>query len=266
LSNSHWAKFHRLWAQYTPPLRPNGEVAGAVRDALAGHDERVLLLGVTPELADAGRDVTALDSSELMIGGVWPGDGPHRRAVKGNWLSMPFDFAAASFSAAIGDGCLSSLSFPEGHQQLYGQLARVLRPGGRLVLRLFKVPDRTETLPAVLKAARDGTIRNFHAFKWRLAMALTAASGDPNIAVELILATFEREFPDRRKLAAMTGWPLEQIDTIEVYRGSSEVYSFTTFEQIRQTMPSTFTNLRLQDIGSYELAERCPLLIMDRRS
>ncbi len=264
MGNSHWENFHRRWAQYTPPLRPNDEVVGAVAGAIAGHDERVLLLGVTPELANAGRDVTALDSSELMIAAVWPGDGPHRRAVKGNWLAMPFPVAA--FTAAIGDGCLSALTCPEGQQQLYAQLARVLQPGGRLVLRLFKAPDRAETLPTVLKAVRDGAIRNFHAFKWRLAMALTAAAGDPNIPVALILATFEREFPDRPKLAATTGWPLEQIDTIDVYRGSREVYSFMTFEQIRQTMPPSFTNPRLQDVGSYELAERCPLLIMDRTS
>ncbi len=263
MSDSHWAKFHSRWAHYTPPLRPDRDVANAVRAAIAGHDESVLLLGVTPELADAGRHVTALDSSEMMIATVWPGDSECRRAVEGNWLAMPF--AAGTFSAAIGDGSLSALPYPAGHRQLYEQIGKVLKPGGRVVLRLFKAPDNAESLSTVLAAARSGQIRNFHAFKWRLAMALVAASGDPNLAVEAILARFEREFPDRQKLAAATGWPRGQIDTIDTYRGSEEVYSFATFEQIRQAMPASFTNPRLQESGSYELAERCPLLITERR-
>lgn len=263
MSDSHWAKFHSLWAQYTPPLRPNREVADAVRTAIAGHDENVLLLGVTPELADAGRQVTALDNNEMMIAAVWPGGSAHRRAVKGDWLAMPFP--ASTFSAAIGDGSLSAFAWPDGHRQIFAQLARVLQPGGRLVVRLFKQPERGEPLATVMASAWAGEIQNFHAFKWRLAMALVAASGGPNLPVQAILTTFEREFPDRRKLAESTGWPMAQIDTIDVYRGSREVYSFMTLEQIRQTMPSNFTNPRLQNVGSYELAERCPLLITERR-
>lgn len=262
MSDSHWAKFHSLWAQYTPPLRPNHEVTNAVRSAIAGHDESVLLLGVTPELADAGRHVTGLDNNEMMIAAVWPGDSARRRAVKGDWLAMPFP--ADTFSAAIGDGSLSAFAWPDGHRRIFAELARVLQPGGRLAIRLFKQPDRGEPLASVVASTWAGEIRNFHAFKWRLAMALVAASNTPNLPVQTILATFEREFPDRRKLAAATGWPMAQIDTIDVYRGSGEVYSFMTLEQIRQTMPPAFTNLRLQDTGSYELAERCPLLITER--
>lgn len=263
MSDSHWAKFHSLWAQYTPPLRPNHEVVNALRSAIAGHDENVLLLGVTPELADAGRHVTALDSSEMMIATVWPGDSARRQAFKGDWLAMPF--ADGKFSGAIGDGSLSPMSWPDGQRRIFAELARVLRPGGRLVIRLFKQPDRGEPLAGVVASAWAGEIRNFHAFKWRLAMALVAASSTPNLTVQAILAAFEREFPDRRKLAAATGWPMAQIDTIDVYRGSAEVYSFMTLEQIRQTMPPAFTNPRLLDAGSYELAERCPLLITERR-
>jgi len=264
LKDNHWASFHRRWAHYTPPLRPNAEVAAAIRQAIAGHDERVLLLGVTPEYADAGADVTALDNSELMIGSVWPGDSPRRRAIQGDWLAMPFPGGA--FTSAIGDGCLSALAYPAGHRQLYEQLKRVLTPGGRVALRLFKMPDRAESLATVLAAARAGEIRNFHAFKWRLAMALVGAARDPNLAVQAILSTFEREFPDRRNLAALTGWPIEQIDTIDTYRGSREVYSFATFEQLCRALPAGFIKPRLAAAGTYELAERCPLLITERAS
>ena len=236
----------------------------AFGQAIALHRDRVLLLGATPEMADLGTQTVGVDKNSAMAAHLWPGNTAHRQALAGDWLALPF--ARNTFSAAIGDGSLSPLPYPAGYRQLFGQLAEVLRPGGRVALRLYKAPDESESLAAVFAAARAGEIRGFHVFKWRLAMALVAAAGDPNLAVVEILAHFQREFPDRQKLAAMTGWPMAQIDTIDVYRGSPEAYSFATFEQIRQTMPASFTNPRLIATGGYELAERCPLLVLDRPS
>jgi SAM-dependent methyltransferase len=264
LNKSHWADLHRRWAHVTTPLRPTPEDVASFRQVLAGHNERLLLLGVTPELADLGAQTIGIDKNSAMAAHLWPGNTAHRQALAGDWLALPF--ARDSFSAAVGDGSLSAFSYPDSYRQLFSQLAGVLRLGGRLVLRLYKSPDESESLAAVFAAVRGGEIRNFHVFKWRLAMALVAAAGNPNLAVVEILAHFQQAFPDRQKLAAMTGWPMAQIDTIDVYRGSPEVYSFPTFEQIRQTMPASFTNPRLIASGSYELAERCPLLVMDRTS
>ena len=261
MSNNHWAELFRRRAQLTPPLRPNHEVAEGMRQAIAGHDARVLLLGVTPELAELGSELIAVDRSDMMIANVWPGDTARRHAVKADWLALPFP--EAHFSAAIGDGSLNTLPYPAGHRQVYEQLTKVLRPGGRFVLRLFKTPDSGERLSAVHAAAMAGEIRGFNAFKWRLTMAIVAASHDPNITVETIRSTFEREFPDRGRLAAATGWAPADIDTIDAYKGSAEVYSFPTFNQLRAAIPPAFENPRLVAVGSYELAERCPLVVMD---
>ncbi len=264
LSNSHWAELFRRRAQLTPPLRPSHEVAEGMRQAIAGHDERVLLLGVTPELVELGSELIAADRSDMMIANVWPGDTARRRAVKADWLALPFP--KAHFSAAIGDGSLNTLLYPSGHRQVYEQLTKVLRPRGRFVFRLYKTPDRGEPLSSVRAATMTGEIRGFNAFKWRLTMAIVAASRDPNIAVETIRDTFEREFPDRGQLTAATGWAPEAIDTIDAYKGSSEVYSFPTFAQLRAAIPAAFENPRLVAAGTYELAERCPLVVMDLKS
>ena len=264
LSKSHWADLHRRWAQVTTPLRPTAEDVDGFRQAIAEHRDRVLLLGVTPELADLGTLTVGIDKNSAMAAHLWPGNTAHRQALAGDWLALPF--ARGAFSAAIGDGSLSAFPYPDNYRRLFGQLADVLRPGGRSVMRLYKAPDESESLAAVFAAVRAAKIRNFHVFKWRLAMALVAAAGDPNLRVVEILAHFERAFPDWPKLAALTGWPLAQIETIGVYRDSPEVYSFATFEQIRQTLPASFTNPRLIAVGSYELAERCPLLVLDRTS
>jgi SAM-dependent methyltransferase len=258
LSKSHWADFHRRWAQLTPPLRPNKDIAEGIRQAIAGHAERVLLLGVTPELADLGAEVVGVDHSEMMIANIWPGNTERRRVVKADWLALPFP--KGHFSAAMGDGSLNALTYPDGHRGLYAQLAMVVRRGGRFAFRLYKTPDRCEPLAAVSAAALAGEIASFHAFKWRLAMAVVAASADPNIRVTAIRDAFNREFPDRARLAAASSWKLSDID---VYEGSSEIYSFPTFDQLRAVIPGSFEAPRLVAVGRYELAERCPLVVMD---
>jgi hypothetical protein len=108
-----------------------------------------------------------------------------------------------------------------------------------------------------------GRIRSFHAFKWHLAMAIATEAGDPNVRVERIHEVFNEAFPDRALLAGAAGWREEDIATIDVYRGSWEVYSFPTFAQFRATLPEGLVNLRQVPTGSYELAERCPLVTMD---
>ena len=63
MSASHWEEFHRRWGRVKAPLRPNREIVAAFEAAVAGHTGRVLLLGVTQELADLGRELIALDRS-----------------------------------------------------------------------------------------------------------------------------------------------------------------------------------------------------------
>ena len=264
VSTSHWTEYHRRWARLTPPLRPNGEVADAVRQAIAGLAGRVLLLGVTPELSDVAQRIEAIDRSETMIAHIWPGDSETRRASRGDWL----DLAApvGHFTAAIGDGSLNALTYPHGYRRLLDRLAEAVRPGGRFAVRTFVTPDPCESLEAVREAAMAGEIRTFHAFKWRLAMAMVTQAGDPNIEVARILEGFYRLVPDRSALAKATGWAAEDIDTIDVYRGSAEIYSFPTFTQLCAAVPDRFVNVRQVPSGTYELAERCPLIVMDVRS
>lgn len=92
MDNPHtWSAFHKRWAQLKPPLRPNHEVALAFKEHLAQHDSHVLLLGVTPELANFGQMTTALERHPEMIKNIWPGDSPRARAICGDWLSHDFE-------------------------------------------------------------------------------------------------------------------------------------------------------------------------------
>jgi hypothetical protein len=96
-------------------------------------------------------------------------------------------------------------------------------------------------------------------------MAIGHERGGPNVPVSEIRDTFERWFPDRAALEAETGWPREEIDTIDNYAGSNAIYGFATRRQMLDIVPAEFVNARFVDVGSYELAERCPLLVLERR-
>jgi SAM-dependent methyltransferase len=261
MSVSHWEEFHRRWGRVRAPLRPNAEIVGAFEAAVSGHNGRVLLLGVTQELADMGRELVAVDRSQGMIDNVWPGNLARRRAQIGDWLDLKFP--QGHFTAVIGDGSLSTLPYPDGHRAFYAQLEHVLRPGGRFIARTFAAPEAGDTIAAVIERTQGGRIQNFHAFKWQLAMALVAEHGNANIAVTAIRDAFVRHFPDRRALSVKTGWTLDDIDTIDVYAASPDLYSFATLSQLRAVIPPSFKRVYVEAVGSYPLAERCPFLIAE---
>jgi SAM-dependent methyltransferase len=261
-NTTHWNEYHRRWSRIKPPLRPDADVVAAFTQALAGHNDRVLLLGVTQELANIGAHVTAIDRNASMIANIWPGDTNARRAFCGDWLALPFD--ENEFTAAIGDGSLSAIQYPADYRALFAQLARVLKPGGVFACRMFLTPDEIESVETVKAKALAGEITSFHAFKWQFAMAMVQETGDPNIAVAAILDRFNTLFPDRAALSAATDWSDVDIETIDVYKNSPDIYSFPMLAQLRETIPETFHSVRLVQAGAYPLAEHCPLIVMER--
>ncbi len=262
MPESHWNDYHRRWARIGPPLRPDADVVATFATAIEGHDDRVLLLGVTQELADLGKDLTAIDKNEGQIANTWPGDIGKRRARLGTWSALPC--ADAAFTAAIGDGSANFPSFPDGLRDFFNEMARVLAPGGVLALRVFATGEYPEAIGEIHEHVMRRGIASFHAFKWRLAMTLVQRARDPNLAVAEILSNFDRMFYDRRALADATGWAMEDIETIDAYRGSSDVYIFPTIAQFKSVIPDSLRKIRVVDSGTYELAERCPLLVMER--
>ena len=257
---NHWDNYHRHWMLLDAPLRPSSETVGIFERELDLTDADVLLLGVTPELAVLGRSMLAVDQSAAMISGIWAGDNASRRAVTGNWLDLPVGDASAD--AVIGDGCLSAVASRAARNALHGEIARVLGPGGRAAIRVFAAPETTEDLAHIEAQALAGAIENFHAFKWRIAMACTTGGSDFAINVRTIRDTFDGMFPDRECLAVRTGWSIASINTIDVYAGSDTNYSFATLAMLVDEANIWFDDVRVVPSGSYPLAERCPLLVL----
>ncbi len=189
-----------------------------------------------------------------MIAQIWPGNAEGRHAVQADWADMPF--APGCFTAAMGDGAVNMLRWPDEYLSLAERLAQVVRPGGRIVMRCFTAPDAPEELHTLSRRVLAGDPIGFHAFKWRLAMAV--AKG-PNVAMRSVWEAFEAGFPDRDALCCATGWSAETISEIDDYAVSPFQKSFPTRAQLIECFPGA----RLIESGDYELSERCPLLVID---
>ena len=258
---SHWQRYASRWSQIAPPLRPTEEIVRFTQSNVGDAQARVLLLGVTPELADAFEHVHAIDKSSQMIATVWPGDTATKRAVMADWLYTTEP--ASHFDAAIGDGSLNNVQFPREIKTLMRNVARVMKPGGRFCCRLFERPERAITEDDLRKVVQGGSGHGFHAFKWQFAMHLAARVG-ANLPVALILQVFNDMFGDRDALAKATGWSRAAIDTIDVYRGSPVVYAFPDRKEFRSALPDSVTDVKFAACGTYDLAPLCPMLTFVR--
>ncbi len=256
-----WGVFHQHFPTLKPPLAVSPDVVAVVRHAIADHKTRGLLLGVTPALSELCDRTTAVDWSGAMIARVWPGDTSARQAVEADWRAMPV--TEPSFTAVVGDGSFNCLTYPDDYARVFAELARVLLPGGRLAVRFFTTPDPGEALADIRHAALAGEVIAIDALKWRLGMAVAASTGDANVPRGAIHAAFEEGFPDREALLAATGWQANDLTAIDWYKGVTDTISFPTGREILSAAPASFENPRFLSSGSYELAERCPVLVMD---
>jgi len=254
----NWTRLARQYARFAAPLRPAAQDVDLLRQAIAGHDERVLLLGVTPVLAGFGQDMLAVEAMPDVIAALWPGDGPDRRAVAGDWRALPCP--DQSRSAIIGDGVFSAADVDP--SALLREFLRVLSPGGVIAIRCFCAPAQPEPLEAVVADTLAGRLPDLNVLKWRLSMHLAARDPDFRVPVATVLDTFNRLFPDRAALLDQTGWAASEFDFIDLYRGSSSVLRFLPEDRLRDSFASQGVDVSLLRPEGYPLAARCPVFVV----
>lgn len=274
--DAHWQNFARQFGLLGPPLRPCAEDIRIVGEMMAAEPElfgaaskkRAWLLGITPEIATMRwpRDVelVAVERVQAMIDLVWPGDSGQRRAICGDWLDPPIP--DQGMDLVIGDGCLTAVGFPDELARLLASVHRCLRRDGCLMLRLFCRPDPAEAPEAVIDALESGAIGSFHAFKWRLAMAVQGMDDAADVAVDAVWRVWHAARIDVRALAAARGWTPQEVGTIELYRGSPARYNFMRLDDTIRCLRRAGFDLLATRSGSYELAERCPHVLLRKRT
>jgi SAM-dependent methyltransferase len=262
MNESHWNKIYQDGPLQEPQSARHEQIAAGVKAQLGAVRGRTLLLGVNPNLSRISHDVTAVDRNPAVVRDRWSGNTPDRRALVADWLNLPFP--AASFAACIGDGSANSLPHAAAIRSLYDNVLRVLHAGGRFVCRVYLTPDTGESVADVASAARQGQCPSFLYFRFRLAMAIAAQTRDPGVPVRAIHAAFNAHFADRDAIPDLAGWSRREIDRIDLYQWSPEIYCFPTRQQCVAMIPPGFENIRFVAAGDYPMAERCPLMVMEK--
>lgn len=261
VSRDHFSTLVADWSHIGPPLRPTPEDTAVVQRVIEalGSAPRVVVLGLTPEIIGCAwptaTDLAAVDHSAAMIRALWRAEGApaDARAVQADWQHMPF--ASESVDLVVGDGCYIVLSHPEGFVALTREVSRILRRGGRFVIRVFVRPDRAESIAEIAAALGAGLIGSVHALKLRLLAALHVGDGTGTRHVDVWNAWKTLPSPPPGLLRAR-GWTPEEIASIERYRDLDSCFYLPTLDQTRAILRPAFTEFECVT-GTYELGERC---------
>jgi SAM-dependent methyltransferase len=225
------------------------------------------LLGATPAIAlmrwPANTTLIGADESCHMMRFVWPGDrAPTRFGVRASWLNLPLP--VSSIHMAIGDGSLNCVRHPGAATAACRSLRSVLTGDGLLVLRCYVRPERTERPEQIFDDMFRGAIPTFTQFKFRLFLAMRQDLGS-GLAMDELHRLWASYSIDSVRLAAITGWPLAEIGTIEAFRNSSTVHTFPTLAEFRCLLHEHFDEAGII-MPSYPLGEHCPVLILRPRT
>lgn len=271
--NSYWQHLAGAYELLGSPLRPLPEdigiFEGAVDDWAAAHPvdhPRALLLGSTPAIAlmrwPASATLIGADESSPMMRSAWPGDrSPTRFGVCASWFRLPLPFS--SVHIAIGDGSLNCIRHPETAAAVCRSLREVLTEEGLLLLRCYVRPESQERPEQVFDDMFRGAILTFSQFKFRLYLAMPQdlRSG---VALNDFYRLWASHSIEPTRLAALTHWPLPEIQTIEGLRDSSTVHTFPTLSEFRSLLHEHFDEAGMIT-PSYPLGGHCPILILRPR-
>ena len=228
---------------------------------------RAMLLGVTPEIATmqwpGGTELLAVDWNHAMIRSVWPGsEVPKGKVICADWTAIPVVDGACD--VVIGDGCFTQLSYPDGYSEVSREICRVLRKGGRFVSRFFARPRSPEMIEQVFEDLWTGKVRNIHAFRFRLDMALQGDDVINGVCLADVWDVWHNAVPEPATLAAKLGWSMETISVMETYRDVDARYHFFTVEQLRHLSAARFVEVECI-LPDYELGDRCPIMSLKAR-
>ena len=255
MSNTHWAARSLHWGSLGPPLLPNQEVVDAFT-AVIPTDKKILMLGVTPQIANAYRNVTAIDSSPDMIANVWPGNTETKKAIEADWLTIDLD--NNQFDGILGDGSINMVQYPHDIKSMFERCYHWLKPNGTFAMRFFTRPDTPVTLEQLIEEGNNPTV-NFSAYRRLLPMYIAENDG-PCIRSYRILELFDELFPDRSKLK----WDPKQIISIDAYKGTTSTGWFPKRQEILDLLYVESKDAKFIDAGTYDIAHTCPILTFNK--
>jgi hypothetical protein len=251
MTNSHWAHRSKHWSRSVPPLRYDKVALETLKELVGTKTDKILLLGVTRELATSFPNILAIDFEPNMIKNVWIGDTDTKIAREGNWLTLELE--PGSLSAVIGDGSINQVAFPHDQKRLLTKILDWLEPGGIFACRMYTRPETPFTRAQLIEQGLRPTI-NWSAYRRMLCMYLAELEGQ-TILNRNITGLFNELFPDRSQMP----WTQDELEMIDTYATSKLQSCLPTRTELRQIFPDGVTT-EFVDTGDYDFAEYCPIL------
>jgi hypothetical protein len=265
-----WVGLAAHWRAVATPLRPSDSDAAYVQQIITNlgtslADMRVLLLGVTPELAGLNYPpharLLAVDFSAEMLAALWvPVRGGSSIAIRGRWETLPI--APGSIDLVLADASFCALPDVQSMRHVLATVAEAMRPRAWLCGRSFVAPAKPERLADIVSEMRAGRVGSVHAAKWRIAMALQGGS-ERGVALADVWGVFQGA-GELCALGVLNRWSEASIRTLDVYRGVSSRLCFPTLELTRRLFGTHFDEIDCR-VPHYELGERCPMFLLRRR-
>lgn len=237
-ARKYWDLLAQRW-RFSAPLSPGPADAawfegrlGAL--AAARPSARALMLGVTPALAamrwPATMQVAAVDWSTEMLAKVWPAPRAPAGSVRtcADWRQLPF--APGTFDLAAGDGVYTALSDLPAYRMLTAELHRVLRPGGRLLVRCMCRPSRPLDIEALFELLLAGNIGSLDLFRFLIGMTLYHERRAP-VARRDIGEVWLRRLPDTRAHQHRLGWSDDDLANMARSATQHHTLCFPTLDE-----------------------------------
>jgi SAM-dependent methyltransferase len=269
-SSGQWSSVAECWfTAIGHPLRPGDADIAAFRSfcepAIASsNNPKALIMGVTPELYHMLSplcDTQAIDRNEAMIDLVWPGE---RSAVtRKEWLRLAD--VDELFDVVVIDGGIHLVDYPIEQEQLLSGIAAHLRPGGRLVARLFSPPQMRENVESVTEALARGEIASVNHLKIRMGNAIQQSS-ETGARLNDVWEAIQSHGDILLQLEGTPGWRREEIEALGFYRGQQAKYAFVSIEQVlnmanRLDNPLQHEGTRVPD---YPMGDQFPVICLSR--
>jgi hypothetical protein len=187
MTENNWGTDEEIWQTISPPMIPSVQDVELVRRSCPPElmdlaaAPRILVLGVTPALVDAGwparAELHAVDYDPAMIELLWK---PRASAQChcAHWQAMPF--SDGYFDLVVGDCSFNALPGLQEYDAVLREIARVKRPIAPLVARFFMQPEPRLTL-ALLQEYASSKFAGFGAAAMRLMVAFAASAPDGSL-------------------------------------------------------------------------------------
>lgn len=247
-------KHFNNWDKLKAPARPTESVIETFKSLIPNGS--IFLMGVTPEIANSYENVLAVDRDTKMIENVWPGDTETKMAVHADWETF---LPGKKFDGIIGDVAVTMLADKKRITSFNIKTFNMLNPGGIVAHRILHKPKEPITRDMLTEMLTKPATVNFNAFKWMMFMAYSNET-HPKIKVKNILKFFNEICPVREFVARDTGWTMDQINTIDLYKESDWELIIMDKKEWLETVPKGATNVEFTYCDDYDLAELCPIL------